>query len=358
MSTRPLAALALLALLAAGCGGDSDAAVATGEPAPTATTAPESDDQGPPDPAAESEGDRTGDEEPTAVPEPTATPEPAPEPAEGFPVVVAADNGPVEVTAPPERIVSLSTVSTETLFAIGAGDQVLAVDSQSNHPPEAPITDLSSFTPSIEAIAELEPDLVFLSFDPGDVIAGLETLGIPTILHGTALTLDQAFTQIEQTGAAVGRVGDAAELVAAMQADIDAAVASAPVLDPAPRIFHEVSFDLYSSTSSTFIGQLYALFGLENIADAADEEGFGFPQLSPEYVLEQDPDIIFLGDVLYGENLDSLAARPGWDALTAIQSGAVVELDTDVASRWGPRVPQLVEAIAAALIEYEAQAVS
>lgn len=286
-----------------------------------------------------------------------ASPAPA-EPETSFPITIDADNGPVEITQRPQRIVSLSTVSTETLFAIGAGDQVVAVDDQSNFPAEAPRSELTAFTPSVEAIAELEPDLVFISFDPGDAVAGLEALGIPVILHGTAATLDTAYSQIEQTGAATGQIADAVALVASIQADIDAAVQATPVLDPPPTIFHEVSFDLYSSTSSTFIGQLYSLFGLENIADPADDDGFGFPQLSAEYVLNEDPDLIFLGDVLYGENATSVAARPGWSALSAVQNGTIVELDTDIASRWGPRVPQLVEQISAALIEYESAAVS
>ena len=290
-----------------------------------------------------------------------ATGDPVPvedETSAAFPVTIQAPNGPVTIDAPPERIVSLSTVSTETLFAIGAGDQVVAVDDQSNYPPEAPVTELTAFTPNVEAIAGFEPDLVFISFDPGDAVAGLEALEIPVIVHGTALSLDDAYSQIEQTGAATGHLATATGLVAEMQVDIEAAVAAAPVLDPAPTFFHEVSFDLYTATSSTFIGQLYALFSLENIADPADEEGFGFPQLSSEYVLDQDPDMIFLGDVLYGESAETVAARPGWDALTAVQNGAIVELDTDVASRWGPRIPELVEDISDAVVAYEAAAVS
>ncbi len=289
----------------------------------------------------------------SGAPPSTRAPEPTMEVAESsFPVEIAADNGAVTVDARPERVVSLSTVSTEILFAIGAGDQVIAVDSQSTYPAEAPVTDLSSYTPNIEAIAALDPDLVFLSFDPTEVVDGLTALGIPVIMHGTGMSLEHAYEQIAQTGAATGHADEAAALVASTRERIRAAVAATPELDPAPSIYHEISYDLWSATSATFIGQVYALFGVDNISDAADDTGGGFPQLSAEYILDADPDLIFLGDVLYGESAETVAARPGWSDLTAVRSGFVVELDTDVASRWGPRVGDLIEAVAAAFQEW------
>ena len=252
----------------------------------------------------------------------------------------------------PQRIVSLSTVSTETLFAIGAGDQVLAVDSESNHPADAPITDLQSYQPNVEAIAELEPDLVFVSFDPGDLEAGLTALGIPVIVHSTGTSLADAYSQIEETGAATGHGSEAAELIADMKADIAAAVERAPVFERPLTYFHEVSTDGWTATSSTFVGQIYALFGLQNIADSV-AAGVDFPQLSVEHILDADPDLIFLGDVRYGENAGTVSERPGWADLTAVGNEGVVELDTDVASRWGPRVPELAAAIAEALLQFE-----
>jgi len=252
----------------------------------------------------------------------------------------------------PQRIVSLSTVSTEILFAIGAGDQVLAVDSESNHPADAPITDLQSYQPNVEAIAELEPDLVFVSFDPGDVESGLTALGIPVIVHSTGTSLADAYRQIEETGAATGHSSQAAELTADMKAGIAAAVEKAPVFEIPLTYFHEVSTDGWTATSSTFVGQIYALFGLQNIADSV-AAGVDFPQLSVEHILNADPDLIFLGDVRYGENVGTVSQRPGWADLTAVINAGVVELDTDVASRWGPRVPELAAAIAEALLQFE-----
>ncbi len=273
---------------------------------------------------------------------------------DGFPVTIEAPNGPVTIESKPERIVSISPTSTEVLFAIGAGPQVVAVDDQSNYPQEAPVTDLSGFTPNIEAIASYDADLVFLSFDPGDVIAGLEAIGIPVILHPTALTLDDAYNQWEQTGAATGRIAEAAELVERTAASIDAAVASLPEGTDALSYYHELDPTYFSVTSATFVGNLYVLTGMTNIADAADPDGYGFPQLAPEYIVDADPSFIYLADTkCCGQNSDEVAARPGWDTLSAVANGTVIELDDDIASRWGPRIADFLDVVVASILKLE-----
>ena len=272
----------------------------------------------------------------------------APVEASGFPVTVETANGPVTIEAQPERIVSLSPTSTEVLFAVGAGPRVVAVDNQSNYPVEAPMTELTGFDPNLEAIAGYDADLVILMYDPGEVQVGLEALGIPVILHPAAWTLDDAYAQIEQVGAATGHADEAADLVDSMQARI---AATADVTDAGgASYYHELSPDFYTATSATFIGSLYTMVGLENIADDADPDGYGYPQLSAEHILAEDPAFIFLADTLCcAQTTDTVGDRPGWSALTAIQTGAVTELDDDIASRWGPRVVDLVETIAAAV---------
>lgn len=272
-------------------------------------------------------------------------------PVDEFPVTITNDNGEVTIEERPERIVSLSPTSTEVLFAIGAGDAVVAVDSLSNHPAEAPVTDLSSFTPSVEAIASYEPDLVFVSYDPGDLVAGLEAIGIPVVVHGTALSLDAAYAQWEQTGAATGHVAEAAVLVADTQTGIEAAIAAVGEDGEGVTYYYEIDNTFYTATSSSFIGQLFAPMGVVNIADdAEDPGGFGFPQLSPEYIVDSDPALILLADAKYsGESAETVAARPGWDTMTAVTTGSIVELDDDVASRWGPRIEELVESVSEAI---------
>ena len=247
-----------------------------------------------------------------------------------------------------ERIVSISTVATEMLFAIDAGDRVVAVDSMSNYPAEAPTTDLSGYQPNVEAILGFAPDLVVLSYDPGDVVAGLEAAGVATLLQGAAYTLADTYDQITALGAITGDVDEAAALVAGMQSEMAELAASVQERDEPLSYYHELDDTLYTVTSSTFIGEVYALAGLVNAADAADPDGasWGYPQLSAEYLLDADPDLIFLADTrCCSQTAITVAERPGWETLTAVTNGTVVELDDDVASRWGPRIVDLLRVI-------------
>jgi iron complex transport system substrate-binding protein len=281
----------------------------------------------------------------------TASPEVAP-----FPVTVQGTNGPVTIEQRPERIVSLSPTATEDLFAIGAGDQVIAVDDQSDFPPEAPTTELSGYEPNVEAIAGYDPDLVVFSTEPGDLAASLEALGITALQLDAAPTLEVAFEQIEQLGLATGHATEAEALVADLRAEVDELVAGA---DPSARIsfYFELDDTFYSVTSKTFIGQLFELLGLRNIADPAGKGSGGYPQLSAEYIIDADPDLIFLADTeCCGQSPATVAARPGWDEIAAVADGGVVPLDEDVAQRWGPRVVDLLGEIAAAAETAEANA--
>lgn len=269
----------------------------------------------------------------------------------GFPVTVAAANGDVTLDARPEAIVSLSPTATEMLFAIGAGGQVAAVDEYSYYPPEAPVTDLSGFTPNVEAITAYEPDLVVVSDDADGIVGSLEALGIPVLHFPAAATVEEAWSQIERLGAATGHLAEAVALTADLVRRVEAIVADAPA---EPRTyFHELDTSLFTATSKTFIGEVYGLLGLVNIADAADADGTGYPQLSVEYLLEADPDLIFLADAAAGESPETVAARPGWSGLAAVRAGAVFPVDADIASRWGPRIVDFLEQVHADISSLE-----
>jgi iron complex transport system substrate-binding protein len=270
-------------------------------------------------------------------------------------LITAAACGDDTVAAPESdlKIVSLSPTATEMLFAIGAADQIIAVDDFSNYPAEALAKphDLSAFEPNVEAIAALDPDLVIMQ-DP-TIQDQLEALGITVWIGPAATTFDDVYGQIEQLGAATGHIAEAAEVVANMQTDIDAAIAAAPNA-PGLTVYHELDNTLYSVTSNTFIGQVYALFGLVNIADEA-QPGNDYPQLNAEYIVQQNPDLIFLADTkCCGETPETAAARPGWDAVAAVQNGAVVGLDDDIASRWGPRLVEFIQAVSTAVAKVPA----
>ncbi len=271
-----------------------------------------------------------------------------------FPVTVSGTNGEVTIEERPGAIVSLSPTATEMLFEVGAGDQVVAVDEYSYFPAEAPVTDLSGFTPNIEAITEYDPDLVVISDDIEGVAASLGGLGIEVLqLSGLdVLTLDDVYAQIQVIGAATGHSQEAAEVVSQMKAGVTRAVESTPPSDTPLTYYHELDSSHFTVTSSTFIGHLYGLFGLENIADPADADGasFGYPQLSAEFILDADPDFIFLTDCC-ADTAQSVGERAGWDQLTAVRSGSIVVFDDDVSSRWGPRVVEFVRGIGRAIAE-------
>ena len=316
---RIMLILTLLAVVA--CSAEGGSTTTTGEIATSTSSAP--------DPTT------------TTAPEPTTTAGDA-----GFPVTVEAANGEVTIAESPTRIVSLAPTATEMLFAIGAGEQVVAVDDFSNYPEEAPITDLSGFEPNIEAIAAYEPDLVVVSDDINDVVASLAAIDIPVLHNPAAVTLDDTYAQIELLGQATGHPDESSELVASMREEIDLLVSAVPETPEAYTYYHELDGSFFTVTSATFIGQLYDMAGLVNIADEAEGADTGYPQLSAEYIIEADPDLVFLADTkCCGESLDTVAARPGWDVMTAVTSGGVVELDDDIASRWGPRVVDHLEII-------------
>jgi iron complex transport system substrate-binding protein len=250
--------------------------------------------------------------------------------------------------AAPDHIVSMSPTATEMLFAIGAGDQVVAVDDYSTYPAEAPITDLSAYEPNVEAITGYEPDLVVITEGSGDLEASLDKVGIEVLLLPAAQTLDDTYDQITQLGDVTGHEDEAATVVESMQADIEALVADVPARDTPLTYFHELDNTLYSVTSKTFIGELYGLAGLENVADAADADGAlgGYPQVSAEFLVDADPALIFLADTkCCAQTAATFAERPGFGSLQAVTSGQVVELDDDIASRWGPRIVDFLRAI-------------
>jgi iron complex transport system substrate-binding protein len=266
--------------------------------------------------------------------------------ADNFPVTIENNGSSVVIPRQPRGIISLSPTATEILFAINAGDQVYAVDDQSNFPAEAPVTELSGFTPNLESIVALSPDLVVVSFDADGIVAALTAAGIPVLVQPAATTLDDTYSQIAELGTATGQTAKADELSSQMKSEIDAAIAKLPAEASGLTYFHEIDNTLYTVTSATFIGSIYALAGLTNIADTSADAASGYPQLSSEFIVEADPAIVFLADTkCCGQSAKTLAQRPGFENLSAIASNNVFELDDDVASRWGPRTVDFVKAI-------------
>ena len=260
---------------------------------------------------------------------------------------------PVVNAAPvPMRIISLSPSATETLFAIGAGQQVIAVDDLSNYPLDAPMTKLSAFSPNVEALLNYRPDLIVLNADATkalEVKAALEKLEIEVFLEQAPNNLKEAYAQIRALGRVTGRGSGAQRTITLMKARINAAIKSAK--KPKKISFlHELDETLYSATSQTFIGKVYKSFNLKNIADpAAGADSAGYPQLQAEYVIKTNPKILFLADAQYGESYESVSTRPGWSSISAVKNKNVIALPEDIPSRWGPRLADFYEFIATSL---------
>lgn len=272
-----------------------------------------------------------------------------------FPLTVHAANGAVTIPKRPSRIISLSATATEDLYAVGAGKQVVAVDSYSTYPPQAPRTKLSGFTPNIEAIEKYKPDLVVVSDDMNHIVAQLGKLHVPVLVEPAAANLNGVYAEIEQIAQGTGHAAGAKSVVASIARQVKAIVASIPRPSTPLTVYHELDQTFYSATSHTFIGQMYKLLGLQNIADNAKASS-DYPQLSSEYIVASNPDLIVLADtVCCGQNRATVAARPGWSNIAAVKTGEVVPVNDSIASEWGPRIVLFLKAVASAVKTLEGQ---
>ncbi len=317
------AVLLALLLFSTACGDDTDSVSGDGDlPEQTDATTPNDDDSA-----------EQSDEDPSTTT--TVSPE-----------ATTTTSGGTPTPEVPQRIVSLSPTATEILFAVGAAEQIVAVDQYSYYPPEAPVTDLSGWDPNVEAVLAYEPDLVLISNDANDLVAAMEAVGIEVLVSPAPADFEGGYDAVADIGTAVGRADEAAALVADLRAEIEAALAGAP--DLPIRIYHELGESHFSASSNSFIGAVYAAMGAVNIADEADADGNGFPQLTEEYIVNADPELIVITDQVSYTAAD-VAARPGWGEVSAVRNGDIVVVDADIASRWGPRLPQFIAAVAAAL---------
>ncbi|MGI8947305.1 MAG: ABC transporter substrate-binding protein [Ornithinimicrobium sp.] len=266
--------------------------------------------------------------------------------AQDFPVTVESSAGAITLDEAPQQIVSLSPSATEILYAIGAGDQVVAVDSYSTYPEGTPVTDLSGFDPNVEAITGYEPDLVVVANDANDLVASLGELDIPVYVNAAPADIEGGYAGIADLGVLTGHVDQTAQTVATIRDEVDAALAKAP--EAPVRVYHELDDTYFSASSYGFVGSVYEALGATNIADEADADQTGFPQLTEEAIIAADPEVIVITDqVDYTEQ--DVADRPGWQDITAVREGNIVTVDADIASRWGPRMPQFIDAAAQAL---------
>jgi iron complex transport system substrate-binding protein len=266
-----------------------------------------------------------------------------------FPVTIATPNGVGQIKSRPKAIVSLSPTATEMLYAIGASRQVEAVDSLSDYPAGAPVTKLSAFQPNVEAIVADKPDLVVISDNINGLEKKLAALSIPVLDLAAPADVNGEYSEFEQLGRATGHVAQARREVATLRSQLAQIVASVPKRSKPLTYYYELDQTYYSVTSSTFVGSLLSLLGMKSIADAASSAASsgGYPQLSPEFIVRANPDYIILADtVCCHQSTRTVSSRPGWSSLTAVKAGHVISLNDDIASRWGPRIIDLLRTVA------------
>ena len=291
----------------------------------------------------------------TAPPTASASAAPSPTPA-AFPVTVTDDEGtPVDIAAEPETIVSLTPANTEILFELGAGERVVATDDGSDFPEAAvALPDVATFSSvDVEKVVALEPDLVLaggLGFTPADAITRLRDLDVPVIVL-YAPSVEGVYHDIELIGSATGTSESAATLSADMKAEIESISSAVSGQSPKPRVLYEVGYDattgaIYAPADDSFVAEMVTLAGADTIT-TGDPNTY---EISLEKLIERDPELIVLGtNPFYSPTPESVAERPGWDALTAVRNGDVRPVRDIEITRPGPRLPLGLRNLATAI---------
>jgi iron complex transport system substrate-binding protein len=263
----------------------------------------------------------------------------------GFPVTMQRSDGrEITIDKAPERIASLSPGATEILFAVGAGESVIASDNLSDYPAEAQeMIKLDAFEPNVEAIVGVEADLIIVAHNQDNVVEALDGLGEVVLYLTVPDNIDGVLEQIRLFGRVTGHQPEADELALALKSRIDAVVAKIAVVDQGPRVFHELDNTLFTAAPDSFVGDLYSLLKAQNIAAGSDNP---YPQLTQEVIIERDPEVIILADEAFGETPETVESRPGWDVISAVRNERIHGIGADAVSRPGPRVVDALEELA------------
>ena len=249
----------------------------------------------------------------------------------------------------PERIVSLAPSTTEILFAIGAGAQVVGRDEFSDYPEEAkalPSIGGSFGEYNVEAIVALEPDLVIAAeINTPELVKQLEDLGVTVYYLGNPLTLEEMYGKLETVAQLTGH--DVSELVSSLQARVAAVDEKIMPLSARPNVFYEIDASdpskPYTYGPGTFGDLLITRAGGYNIGNVTTDP---YPQLSLEQIVVENPSIIVLGDSMWGVTPESVLERAGWESIEAVKSEQIFPIDDNLISRPGPRLVDGLEALA------------
>ena len=298
-------------------------------------------------------GGRASPSPAATVPPASAPPSdaPTPSPAPSFPVTLTDDEGTeVTIATEPRKIVSLTPATTEILFAIGAGDRVVAkVEDVASFPPETvDIPDVATFAGvDVEQIVDLEADLVISAgkgLTQGDAVEQLRRADVPVlVIYPT--TVDGALAGIRLIGQATGLADTADSLAIGMEQRIDELERLAATAATKPRVFYEIDVTggIFTPPADSIYGEMFRLAGAEPISGNASYS------ISLEELVAADPEVILLGDAAYGVTAESVGGRAGWKGMTAVKDGRIYPIDDIIVTRPGPRLVDGLEALIRAI---------
>ena len=241
-----------------------------------------------------------------------------------------------------QRVVSLSTTHTEIIQTLGGENLLVGIDSFSES--ELPIEKIDAFTVTADELVNLNPDLVIWAFDFNGIIDGLEALNLNYVLLPPARNFDEVYTQIMEIGNLINKSEESIDLVSEMENDVAEIIENFSAQNV--KVFHEIgyTYGIYTVNENSFIGEIYNLLGVDNIANFKEDPfGSGYPEFSEEEILMANPNLIIVGHSDY-LNKD-LSTRVGWEEITAIQSGNLFFLDENLANNWGTNTVDLLNTL-------------
>ncbi len=286
----------------------------------------------------------------TQAPTHQSTAEPTSPPAQPVEAVDGAGQT-VRLPFPAQRVISLAPSNTEIVFALGAGKQMVGRDEFSDYPEAAkslPSIATGMGKLNTEAVVALQPDLILAAeITAPDQVETLRGLGLTVFVVTNPDDFEGLYANIIAVGTLCGRGAQAVALTSELRDRVDAVGAKIATAASTPRVFYELDgtdpTKPWTSGPGTFLDLLIRAAGGSNAGSVLSSQ---FAQISSEELVRQDPQVILLGDTAYGTTVESVLARPGWDAMSAVRAGAVHPFDDNLVSRPGPRMVEGLELMA------------
>ena len=256
-------------------------------------------------------------------------------------ILTSMCSGPQE-TNEEQRVISLSTTHTEVIRVLGGESLLVGVDSFSET--ELPIEKIDAFTITAEELVKLNPDLVVVAFDFNGIVEGLESLEINYTLLPPAKNFEDVYSQIEEIGKLIDKEDESLDLITSMKNDVGEIIEN--FSQENITVFHEIGFTygIYTVNENSFIGEIYNLLGVENVANLKEDPfGSGYPEFSEEEVINSNPNLIVVGHSDY-LNKD-LSIRAGWEEIRAVKNENVYFLNENLANNWGASTVDLINTL-------------